>query len=86
MKLSNNLKSTIRVAKIELNSMFYSPVAWLIIFVFVCQIGYSFTELFDRQLHAQDLGQDLWGLTANMFTGMFGILSPIAGNLYLYIP
>ena len=27
MKLNNNIKTAVRVAKIELNSMFYSPVA-----------------------------------------------------------
>lgn len=86
MKLSNNLKSTLRVAKIELNSMFYSPVAWLVIFIFVCQIGYSFYVVFDKQLHYHDQGTSLWALTTHIFTGMNGILGPILMNLYLYIP
>lgn len=86
MKLSNHLKSTLRVAKIELNSMFYSPVAWLVIFIFVCQIGYSFFEIFDKQLHSHDQERALWSLTTYIFTGMQGILTPILRNLYLFIP
>lgn len=86
MKLSNNLKSTIRVAKIELNSMFYSPVAWLIIFIFVCQIGLSFSESIDRQLRFQDMGGSLWQVTLGIFSGFTGILAPILKHLYLYIP
>lgn len=90
MKIGSNLRATIRVAKIELNSMFYSPVAWLIIFIFVCQIGLSFSEAFDKNLHFQDMGNGkegvLWQLTVNIFTGMSGILSPILNYLYLYIP
>lgn len=86
MKISNNIKSTIRIAKIELNSMFYSPVAWLILLIFVCQIGFSFSGSFDKILHAHDQGQTLWQITSKIFSGMFGILSPILRNLYLYIP
>lgn len=86
MKIKKNLKSIIRIAKIELNSMFYSPVAWLIVIIFACQIGYSFYESFDRYLHIQDLNQGLWALTANIFIGMQGLLEPILRNLYLYIP
>lgn len=86
MKIRKNIKSTLRIAKIELNSMFYSPVAWLIIIIFACQIGYSFSDVFDKQLHYQDQGHGLWNLTGNIFTGMFGLLAPILRNLYLYIP
>lgn len=87
MKIRKNIKSTLRIAKIELNSMFYSPVAWLIIIIFACQIGYSFFDIFDSQLHAQDLRSGaLWQITSRIFTGMMGVLSPILRNLYLYIP
>ena len=46
MKLNNNIKTTIRVAKIELNSMFYSPVAWLVLVIF----GFLITQLLAKYL------------------------------------
>lgn len=87
MKMNNNLRSTLRVARIELNSMFYSPVAWLVIIIFVCQVGYAFCQKFGGFLHSQDIsGMNSPGITVNLFTGMLGILAPIKGTLYLYIP
>lgn len=50
MKLNSNIKTAIRVAKIELNSMFYSPVAWLVLVIFGFQIGMSFAQIYGEQL------------------------------------
>lgn len=86
MKLNNNIKTTIRVAKIELNSMFYSPVAWLVLVIFGFQIGMAFAQVFGEQLRYQDMGHDLWQVTSAVFVGMRGILPPIQKYIYLYIP
>lgn len=84
MKLNNNIKTTIRVAKIELNSMFYSPVAWLVLVIFGFQIGMAFAQVFGEQLRYQDMGHDLWQVTSAVFVGMRGILPPFR-NIYIYI-
>lgn len=86
MKLNNTLKSTLRVAKMELNTMLYSPVAWLILLIFVCQIGFSFSGAFAKVAHAKDIENSLNGITASIFSGVGSILKPILSNLYLYIP
>lgn len=86
MKLNNNIKTAIRVAKIELNSMFYSPVAWLVLVIFGFQIGMAFADVFGGQLRSQDMGYDLWQVTTGIYTGMRGILPPIQRYIYLYIP
>ena len=77
MKLNSNIKTAIRVAKIELNSMFYSPVAWLVLVIFGFQIGMSFAQIYGEQLRYQDMGYDLWSVTSGVYTGMRGILPPI---------
>jgi len=86
MKLNNNIKTAIRVAKIELNSMFYSPVAWLVLVIFGFQIGMSFAQVYGEQVRYQDMGYDLWSVTSGVYTGMRGILPPIQRYIYLYIP
>lgn len=86
MKLNNNIKTAVRVAKIELNSMFYSPVAWLVLVIFGFQIGMSFAQIYGEQLRYQDMGYDLWSVTTGVYTGMRGILPPIQRYIYLYIP
>ena len=87
MKLNNNIKTAIRVAKIELNSMFYSPVAWLVLVIFGFQIGMAFAQVFGEQLRYQDMGYELWQVTSAVYNSqMKGILPPILRYIYLYIP
>ncbi len=87
MKLNNNIRQTLRVATIELSSMFYSPVAWLVLVIFALLIGYDYANVFDGQLHGQSLGNGLWNVSSAIYNSwMTGILKPILRNLYLYIP
>lgn len=87
MKLNKNIRQTLRVAKIELSSMFYSPVAWLVLVIFALLIGYDYANVFDGQLRSQSLGRGLWNVSSAIYNSwMTGILKPILRNLYLYIP
>ena len=70
MKWNNNIKTAIRVAKIELNSMFYSPVAWLVLVIFGFQIGMAFARVFGEHIRYQDMGYVLWQVTSAVFVGM----------------
>lgn len=87
MKLNNNIRQTLRIAGIELSSMFYSPVAWLVLVIFALLIGYDYANVFDNQLRSQSLGRGLWSVSSTIYNSwMSGILKPILRNLYLYIP
>lgn len=86
MSIKNDIKSTIRVALVELNTMFYSPVAWLVLIIFSIQIGYSFTDIFTKQMHNLELNYSVYNLTDMIFSQNRGILYPIVRNLYLYLP
>ena len=61
----NNFNQTMRVAKIELNTMFYSPVAWLLLLVFAVQVGYSFVDVLGGILDSADLGRSSWSVSAS---------------------
>ncbi len=87
MKLSNNIRQTFRVAAIELSSMFYSPVAWLVLCIFALLIGFDYANEYDDLMHSKSLGRNLWNVSSNIYNSwMSGILKPILRNLYLYIP
>ena len=78
MRLNKNIRQTLRIAKIELSSMFYSPVAWLILVIFALLIGYDYANVFDSQLRAQSLGSGLWNVSSAIYNSwMTGILKPI---------
>lgn len=86
MKLKS-IKSTFRIATIELNSMFYSPVAWLILIIFAIQIGYGFAMPMAEQIKTISRGHELWSVSDRVFTNiMTGFLPRLLKTLYLYIP
>lgn len=83
----NNIRQTFRVAAIELSSMFYSPVAWLVLVIFALLIGFDYVDVFDGQMRSQGFGRSLWNVSSAIYNSwMQGILKPILRNLYLYIP
>lgn len=61
MKSNNFLRSTLRIARIELNTLFYSPVAWLVLVIFAFQVGMKFAGAMDHQIHAKMLDYSLFG-------------------------
>ena len=86
MKSNHFLHSTLRIARIELNTMFYSPVAWLVLVIFAFQVGMSFSEVMDSYIHNKLMGYGGYAITGGLFSGMRGIFPPVTNYLYLYIP
>lgn len=82
----DNIVKTIRIARIELNSMFYSPVAWIVLIIFAFQVGMSFAGTLDGYLNTKAMGYSLYQVTSGLFTDMTGLFAVMTKNLYLYIP
>lgn len=80
------MKKIFRIARLELSLMFYSPIAWLVLIIFVIQTGLTFTEMLYSQETQQQLGRPLNVLSKVLFAGEDGILATVQKNLYLYIP
>lgn len=78
-----------KIAKTELQMLFYSPVAWLVILIFVFQTGWTFSERIFEFAREQATGQVMgygWTLSylgSNIFGRLFVY---ILQYLYLYIP
>ena len=80
------MKMIFKIAKTELQTLFYSPVAWLILIIFTFQASILFTNVFDMSVKSQSLEYQLDNVTLFTFGGMFGLFSRIQQYLYLYIP
>lgn len=81
------MKTIYRIAKTELFTLFYSPVAWLVLVVFAFQVNMEFSGLITNQLRSKSLDYDLWEVTSSVFTlNMSGLFPRILGYLYLYLP
>ena len=80
------MKKILKIAKLELNILFYSPIAWLLIIIFTVQAGITFTGLLYSQETAQQLERPLQVISKVLFAGKDGLFKVIQDNLYLYIP
>lgn len=84
------MKTIIRVAITELRTLFYSPIAWFLIIVFLIQCGVVYVGHLDALARTQELGGMSLGymstLTQQVFLGQRGLFGSVMQNLYLYIP
>ena len=80
------MKMILKIAKTELQTLFYSPVAWLIIIVFTFQASILFTGVFGMSVRSQALEYQLEDVSLFTFGGIYGLFTNIQQYLYLYIP
>src|SRR6187402_978861 len=84
------MKTILRVAKTELRTLFYSPIAWFLMIVFFIQCGLKYMGSIKGIARTQELGgmeiNLLNTLTAGIFTGFSGLFPTVIQVLYLYIP
>ena len=81
------MKALRRIALTELQVMFYSPIAWFILIIFLFQVVMAFNSGFEGRVAAQDMGRDLYALTSGIYMNpMFGFFKKLLSYLYLYIP
>ncbi|MBO9632644.1 MAG: Gldg family protein [Chitinophagaceae bacterium] len=80
------MKTIFKIARTELQKLFYSPVAWLILVIFAFQVAMGFTTLYEGMIRRQSLGWGLYNVTGNTFGGMMGMFTNVQTYLYLYIP
>jgi ABC-2 type transport system permease protein len=90
IKTDYHVKTAIRIAKIELNSLFYSPIAWLMLIVFFIQTSIAFSGVLSYWITVQELGgqytESREFFTSKIFGTPAGIIGTIAYNLFLYLP
>lgn len=81
-------KMIYNIARTELQMLFYSPVAWLILVVFGVQSGLLFADQLRGMVWTQEMGYSVSGITYRVFVDpMFGgVFSVMKNYLYLYIP
>jgi ABC-2 type transport system permease protein len=75
-----------KIALTELQMLFFSPIAWLILIVFTFQAAMAFTDIFGAFVRNQDLHYVVGNLTLNLFGGRSGLFTSVQGYLYFYIP
>jgi ABC-2 type transport system permease protein len=75
------MKKIRKIAKTELQTLFYSPIAWLILVLFAVQTALTFTGALKGQLQSEMMGQHFPNLTIWAFR-----FWEMLEYLYLYVP
>ncbi|TSJ44481.1 ABC transporter permease subunit [Mucilaginibacter corticis] len=84
------MKTILRIAKAELLTLFYSPIAWFLIIVFLIQCGVVYVGQLEANARSQEMSGSVptyFGyLTETIFVAPGGLFNTVMQNLYLYIP
>ena len=83
------MKTTFRIARNELCTLFYSPIAWLILIIFSFQVYSAFAQLLGFYADSISLGQNQFrgGITLDLFIrGAGAPFQTVTSYLFLYIP
>ena len=79
------MKTIYRIAKTELNTMFYSPVAWVVLVIFSIQSNWKFFDSLERFEKSQKMGEGMGNLSQIIFSGFMGLYTEMQNYLYLYV-
>lgn len=79
------MKAIIDLARMELQKMFYSPIAWLVLIIFGLQSGIQYIDIISGWVRNFELGYSRSAITTQIYAGT-GFFSRIQNTLYLYIP
>jgi ABC-2 type transport system permease protein len=79
------------VAKTELKTLFYSPIAWFLMIVFLIQCGVVYLSNLQNIARMQDLSsiysfRGTQSLTNMVFLSQRGLFGTVMQNLYLFVP
>lgn len=81
------MQTIYRVAKTELYNLFYSPIAWFMIIVFLVQCGMSYSVPLEDVAREQEAsGRLLASVTDYLFLSRKGVYGTMLQYLYLYMP
>src|ERR1700744_6126814 len=85
------MKTTLRIARNELGTLFYSPIAWFLLVIFLFQYGFLYTSYIGHDVQTQELGGFLLRFMTNLTVRTFGapsngLFSDVLDKIFLYLP
>lgn len=82
-----HMKTILRVAGTELRTLFYSPIAWFLMIIFMIQSSIAYTGILETIAREQDAGNLLrMSMTEFIYLGNRGLFVSVLKNIYLYMP
>lgn len=78
------MRQTLQIMRTELRQLFYSPVAWTLLVIFILQSGFPFLDAFRQGLKMMVLGYPFWRATDQLYAS--GLMQTVQHSIYLYLP
>ena len=75
------MKMILKIARKELQVLFYSPVAWFLLLVFTVQTGLLFAEKYEIFLRRNEF-EGGWQIMCSASVFMRGLWGMVSGYLY----
>ena len=79
------MRKIISIAKTELFTLFFSPIAWIILIIFCFQSYYTFAEALDSLVNNYTYGGSLYNVTTDLFIAWDGVFTIMKEKIYLFI-
>jgi len=70
------MKTIYKIARTELQTLFYSPVAWMILVIFAFQAAMVYTKVFESFIRYQEMGWSLRFMTSGLLASPWNGLLP----------
>lgn len=81
------MSTILRVAKTELRTLFFSPIAWFLMIIFLVQCSLTYTSVLENIAKEQDAGNLIpMSMTDFIFLGRNGLFGSVMQSIYLYMP
>lgn len=68
------MRKIYRIARTELQTLFYSPIAWLILIVFTFQTCMVFVQEMEGYVRSQALGYGVYSVTSRLYASWDGCI------------
>jgi ABC-2 type transport system permease protein len=88
--MKKSISAVLNIARTELYNLFYSPVAWFVLIVFMFQTALTYTTVLDMFMSRMTMGGP-YGKLSNLTSALFNesrgsVFMSVVGILYLVIP
>lgn len=82
------MKTILRIARFELSTLFYSPIAWLVLVAFMVHTALAYTDAFDLIVRFNKIGYNIGnGITFSVLSHpMWGMFKGVMDNAFFFIP
>lgn len=80
------MRTILRICWTEIYTLFYSPIAWLLLILFIVQTSMAYAGSLEWAMMRLFAGRSIGSSTLSLFAGDGGVIAVLQNNLVFYVP